>query len=57
MWIGATWCVVGGLAAAAGIRNPVGLTTPSEGGAEPAMDAGGESFHCALDAAPLTVDS
>jgi EmrB/QacA subfamily drug resistance transporter len=58
MLIGATWCVAGGLVAAAGIRNPVRPTAPREGDAEPAPGAeGSEHFHCALEASPLSVDS
>jgi EmrB/QacA subfamily drug resistance transporter len=55
VFMAAILCVAGGVLAAIGIRNPEprpsGTDTPSIP-TEP-----GECFHCALDGAPLTVDS
>jgi EmrB/QacA subfamily drug resistance transporter len=45
VYIAAAWCVVGGLLAAAGIRNPRREAAPT-----PARP---ECMHCALDATPL----
>jgi EmrB/QacA subfamily drug resistance transporter len=49
MFIAASWCVVGGLLAAAGIRNPRRAPAPTP---EPA-----ECLHCALDATPLVTNT
>jgi EmrB/QacA subfamily drug resistance transporter len=49
--IAGSWCVVGGLGAAIGIRNP-----PARGPGEPAVTAVGPSY-CALEATPLTHQS
>ncbi len=51
MIITAGMCVVGGVIAAIGIRNPPRVTTPVAGQARP------ERIHCALDAPPLVADS
>jgi len=56
MLIGATWCVAGGLASAAGIRNP---SRPIPSGPDRGLPAEveGGGFHCALEASPLAADS
>jgi EmrB/QacA subfamily drug resistance transporter len=55
VFIAAILCVAGGVLAAIGIRNPGPRPSPAEAPPTPAEPE--ECFHCALDAAPLTVDS
>lgn len=52
--IAGSWCVVGGLLAALGIRNPK-REQPTGGVVSPA--ATGERIHCALDATPLASEA
>ena len=49
--IAASLCVVGGVLAAVGIRNP----QPAHGSVA-GQPEGGACFHCALDAAPMVID-
>jgi hypothetical protein len=56
MFIAATWCVAGGLASAAGIRNPI-PSTPSGPDQGRPVDVEGAGFHCPLEAAPLSAES
>ncbi len=56
MFIAATWCVAGGLASGAGIRNPSRPTPSGPDRGRPA-DVEAAGFHCALEAAPLAAES
>jgi MFS family permease len=53
--IAAVLCVAGGVLAAVGIRNPPRASTPDGHTPGPAEQV--ECYHCALDAAPIAVES
>jgi len=55
--IAASLCAVGGIAAAAGIRNPTRAPAPAFAAGEMGAPRRAECLHCALDAAPLATEA